>query len=163
MSRAAPCPAHFFRTLFSSVAAEHAAEAAEVVQEGVPLLLAATPATHNALREAGERQALQPDAARAGQRGKEQPFAAEQHRFQVARPLDVELDVLRERDDAAGVHAQPLAVVQLALDDAAAGVDEGHAVALELLQDEAFAAEEAGAEPLLEGDADPGAEGGAQE
>ena len=49
------------------------------------------------------------------------------------------------------------------LDDRAAGVDEGEAVALELLQDEALAAEEAGAELLLEGDADRDPLRGAEE
>ena len=45
----------------------------------------------------------------------------------------------------------------------ATGVDEGHAVSLELLQDEALASEEAGPKPLLERDSDLGAEGGAEE
>ena len=45
----------------------------------------------------------------------------------------------------------------------AAGVDEGQAVAFELLHDEAFAAEQAGADLLLEGDADRDALGGAEE
>ena len=45
----------------------------------------------------------------------------------------------------------------------AAGVDEGEAVALQALHDEALAAEQAGADLLLEGDADRDALGGAEE
>jgi hypothetical protein len=45
----------------------------------------------------------------------------------------------------------------------AAGVDEGHPVAVELLHDEAFAAEQADADLLLEGDAQRDALGGGQE
>ena len=96
------------------------------------------------------------------QRGQEQPLAAEEHGLQVARHLDVVVQGGREGDDAAGVDADGLAL-QLLLDDRAAGVDEGQAVALQALQDEALAAEQAGAEALGEGDADAGAQGGAQE
>ena len=67
-----------------------------------------------------------------------------------------------EGDQAAGIDAQRFAL-QLALDDGAAGVDEDHAVALQALQDKPLAAEEAGAEPALEGDADLGAGGGTEE
>ena len=49
------------------------------------------------------------------------------------------------------------------LDDRAAGVHEGEAVALELLQDEALAAEQAGAELALERDADRDPLGRAEE
>ncbi len=52
---------------------------------------------------------------------------------------------------------------ELALDHGAAGVHEGEAVAVEALQDEAFAAEQAGRELLVERDADRDALGGAQE
>jgi hypothetical protein len=52
---------------------------------------------------------------------------------------------------------------QLALDDGAAGVHEHQAVALELLHDEALAAEQRGHDLLLEEDADADAARGAQE
>ena len=46
---------------------------------------------------------------------------------------------------------------------ASPGLHECHAVAFERLQDETFAAEQAAAEAPVEGDVDPGAQGGAQE
>ena len=74
------------------------------------------------------------------------------------------MTVRLEGDQAAGVEAQRLAGRERrARTMRAAGVDEGEAVAVELLQDEALAAEEAGAELLLEGDADRDALGGAEE
>ena len=63
---------------------------------------------------------------------------------------------------AAGIDAQRFAGGQLTLEHRAARMAEGHAVAFELLHDEAFTAEEARAELLLEGDAERHAFGRAQ-
>lgn len=72
------------------------------------------------------------------------------------------LDAGLEGHDAAGIDAQQL-VVEALFDDGAAGVHEGFAVAGELLQNEAFAAKQAGPELLVEVQADLGAAGGGQE
>ena len=76
--------------------------------------------------------------------------------------MHVVVDAVGEGHQATGVDPQRLAI-QLAADQRAAGVDEDQAIALELLQDEALAAEETGAQALGEGDADPGAIGCAEE
>ena len=80
-----------------------------------------------------------------------------------AGALDVELDPARERDDAAGVDVKALARGELALDHGAARVHEHEAVALELLHDEALAAEEARENLLLEEDAELNAARAAEE
>ena len=95
--------------------------------------------------------------------GEEQAFAAEQRGLDLADVLDLEVDAGRVGHHAAGVDHQGLAGCQLALDHGAAGMHEGQAVALELLHDEAFAAEEADAEFLLECDAQRHAARRAQE
>ena len=60
-------------------------------------------------------QALDPDMARAGQPGQEQAFAAEQRGLDLADIFDVEIDLGRVGDDAAGVDPQRLAARELAL------------------------------------------------
>src|SRR5262249_3908907 len=93
----------------------------------------------------------------------EQPFAAEEDRLDAADDLDVVVDAGCERDDAAGVDAQQLAGSEGPLEDRAAGVQEAPAVALQALHDEALAAEEPDAQPLLDRDAEADALGGAEE
>lgn len=105
---------------------------------------------------------MQPHLAGAAQGGEKQTFTAEEHALEVAGPLDVVVDGRFEGDQAAGVDPQGF-VVELALDHGTAGVDEGEAVAAQLFEDEAFAAEEADAEFAVEGDVQLGAEGGAEE
>ncbi len=109
-----------------------------------------------------ERQALDPDAAGAFQRRQQQPFAAEQHAAQPTSKLDVVVDALGERDQAAGIQAQGF-VVQLLADHRSTRVYEGQPIAIQTLQDEALAAEEARADALAEAHADPRAESGAEE
>ena len=94
---------------------------------------------------------------------KNRPFAAEERGLHPADELDVVVDRRLHRDQAAGVDAQRLARLELQLVQHAAGVDEREAVALQPLHDEALAAEQAGADLLLEGDADRDALGGAEE
>src|SRR5690606_42143294 len=66
-------------------------------------------------------------------------------------------------DEAAGVDPQHFAGTEDAFMEGAAGVEEGPAVALKALHDEAFPAEQTGADPLVEGDADAHALGGAED
>ena len=61
-------------------------------------------------REPRERQALQPHRAGAGDLGEEQAFAAEQGGLDLADVLDFEADARRQRDQAAGVDEQRLAL-----------------------------------------------------
>src|SRR5690606_31881859 len=67
-----------------------------------------------------------------------------------------------ERDEASGIEAQRLARCEIARHDRSAGVDEREALAFELLQDEALAAEQAGTDLLVPRDADGDALRGAQ-
>ena len=97
------------------------------------------------------------------ERREEEPLAAEERGLDALHHLDVVGHRGLEADDAAGVDAQDLARAEVALHEHPAGVDEGPAVALEPLHDEALAAEKADAEPLLEGDADAHALGGREE
>ena len=105
---------------------------------------------------------MQPHGAVAAQGGEEEALAAEDHGFQVARALDVVLHPGGHGHEAAGIDAEGFAF-QVAADDGAAGVDKGEAVALQALEDEAFAAEQADADFFVESDADGGAERGAEE
>src|SRR6185369_13268369 len=104
-----------------------------------------------------------PDGAGSGDLREEQTLAPEQRRLDLADVLDLERDVRREADDAAGVDQQRLPGLQLALEHGAAGMHEGQAVAVEALHDEAFAAEEPDRHLLLEIDAERHAARGAQE
>src|SRR6185295_12266517 len=97
-----------------------------------------------------------------GDRREEQHLAAEQARLDAADPLDVVIDPFVEGDEAAGVDLQPLAWLELEGHDRPAAVDEELAAAGHLLEDEPLAAEEAGAEPLGERDADVDVAGGAE-
>ena len=117
----------------------------------------------DAIREAAQRQRLQPDVSGAAQRREEQTFAAEERRFDFADGLDVVLHRRLEGHDAAGVHAQRFADAELLLDDGAARVNERPSVALQALHDEALAAEKTGADLLVERDADAHALRGAEE
>ena len=58
------------------------------------------------VREAGEGQGLQDDATGAGQLHEEQAFTAEQRRLDARHHLDVVVDRIFHRHDAAGVDAQ---------------------------------------------------------
>src|SRR5688500_8981150 len=97
----------------------------------------------DAIGHAAERQRLQPDAARPLQRGEEDAFAAEQRRLDAADELDVVVHARLQRHQTAGVDAQRFTRLQIEVLHVAAGVHEAQPVALELLHDEASAAEQA--------------------
>jgi hypothetical protein len=118
---------------------------------------------HDPIGQPRERQRLNPDAARSGHRREEEPFPAEERGPDAADKLDVVLHRRVERRQASRVHAQLLPGLQFHRDHRAAAVDEDVAGAFQALQDEAFAAEEAGAEPLGEFDVDVDVAGGAEE
>jgi hypothetical protein len=118
---------------------------------------------HDAIGHAAQGQRLQPDMARPAQRGEEQTFATKERGLDLADVLDVVMHAGLEADDAARIDAQHLARSKLPLDDRAARVDEGPAISLEALHDEALPAEEARANLLVEGDAEAHTLGRAQE
>src|SRR6478752_5070548 len=101
------------RAVAISVARNQIADAAE----HRTFFLAAAGAGQHAAGHARERQRLQPDLARAGQRGEEHAFAAEHHALDAADRLHVEADAVGQRDHAAGVHVEAFARRELALDD----------------------------------------------
>src|SRR4029079_17000866 len=82
------------------------------------------------------------------------PLAAEEARLDAPHTDNVVRDRFVEGDETPRVDAQALARVERHLDDRSAAVDEALAVAFELLQDEAFAAEEPRADLLRERDID---------
>ncbi len=96
------------------------------------------------------------------QGGEKHPLASKKHTLQISGALNIVIDARLKRDQTTGVDPQGFAL-QLALDDGPAGVDENQSVPLQTLQNEAFAAEEAGAEAALEGDVELGAEGSTEE
>jgi len=88
---------------------EHIAEAAERIENRSFVLTAARAGVgKHATREARERQRLQPDLARTGERGEKQPFAAEDRVFEAADKADVVSDAWLQRDEAAGVELDRL-------------------------------------------------------
>ncbi len=116
----------------------------------------------HAIGQTAEGQGLQEHLARPLQQGEEQAFAAEERVLEAADELDVVVHALLESHQATRINAQALAALQGAFDHRAAGVDEGQAVALQTLQDETLAAEEAGAQALVEGHGDVDAVGAAE-
>src|SRR6478736_3715205 len=135
------------------VAVEQATQAAEE-RAFFPAFAANTRGRHDAIRHAAQRQRLQPDLAGATERREEQAFAAEQRGFDAADELDVEVHRRLVGDDAAGVHAEQFPGCQLAFMDVAAGVEESPTITLQPLHDEAFAAEETGADLFVERNTD---------
>ena len=71
------------------------------------------------------------------QRGKEEPFTAKNHGFQVTGALDVIINVTGEPDNATRVDPQCLSP-EFLFNNGSSCVKEGHAVTLKLLQDEPF-------------------------
>jgi len=113
--------------------------------------------------EALNGQSLEPDAAGAGKCGEEDSVAAEDEIAKSGDALDLEGDVGVEGADVAGVDAKGLAGSEVLDDDFAGEFEPGHSFAVDLLEEEAIAAEDAGAEGLLEADAERDARGGAEE
>ena len=85
--------------------------------------------------------------------GKEQSFTAEEHRLEVAGTLNVVVNAFGECDQTTGIDPQGLSF-EFFLDDGSAGVNKGFTVAVEPLQNKAFAAEETGSQLSLERDRD---------
>src|SRR5690606_31188534 len=144
------------------VTREDVAEAAEDGPFAAGAALLGSGGVH-AAGKAREGQGLEPDAARARERGQECALAAEQHGLDAADAAHVHIHAGGVADHAAGVHVDALARGQLALDHRTAGMHEDLAAALQLLHDEALAAEQAGEDLLLEVDADGHATGRAEE
>src|ERR1044071_10267155 len=116
------------------------------------LVAAAADGGGDAVREAAERERLQHDVSRYGEHGVEQSLAAEECVAESADELDVVVDSVGHRHDAAGVDAHRLARREVELEHVAAAVQEHESLSAQLLQDEAFAAEESRTESLRECD-----------
>src|SRR6202049_839278 len=104
------------------------------------------------LSELLQRQGLEPDPPWSGQQREEYPVAAEDL---VRDPLDRrdrELHGVLEQPDVGGMHAQALARLQVVGEDLAAQLAPCSTLAGDLLKPEAVAAEEPGAEALLNPD-----------
>src|SRR5579863_3648699 len=95
--------------------------------------------------QALQRHTLDDDVPRTGQHGQKHSLSAEQRGLDAAHELDVVIDCIVEGHDAAGIHVEHLPLLQVEIDEVAAGMDEHRAGPGELFQDESFAAEEAGA------------------
>src|SRR5687768_15129400 len=107
------------------------------------------------IRQARQWQRLQPDAARTAQRREEQTFAREQRTLQFADVLNVEIDTRLKSDDAPRIDTNHFARLQIAQQLGTAGMDDHEPVAVELLHDEALAAEQPCAEASVVCDAEP--------
>src|SRR5690606_27734928 len=83
-----------------------------------------------------------------------QTFTTKQGRLNLADILDVVGDRRLESNDTTGIHPHHFAGTEILLQQGAARVHEGPAIALEALHDEPFTTEKTGADLLLEGDAD---------
>src|SRR5690348_14393817 len=126
------------------VAVEHAAEHSEHSSFFTTRATSARRGRDDAIGKSRERQCLQNDSDWAGQSNEEQSLAAEQCRLYSGDGLDVVVDRRLKRDEAPGVDIQRLARRQVHRDKRAGGMQEHEAIAHELLENETFAAEEAG-------------------
>ena len=106
----------------------------------------------DAVREPAEGERLQDDVARPRQRRVEESFAAEQRIAESADELDVVIDRLAIDTMQPVSTRSCLAGREVELQHVAAGVQEHQALSADLLQDEAFAAEQPRAESLRERD-----------
>ncbi len=113
--------------------------------------------------EARDGQGLEPDAARAGERGEEDAVAAEDHVAYAGDTLDLEGDAGLERSDVTGMDAEGFTGGKVFDDELAGELEPGYPLAVDLLQEETIAAEDACAEGLLETDAEGDACGGTEE
>src|SRR6185437_4291678 len=110
-----------------------------------------------------EGKRLQPHASRSCERGEKDAVTAKEHVADALDARDVEADVRLERADVAGMNAQRLAGLKVAHDDLAAQLQPCGPIAVELLQQESVAAEDARAERLLEAHPQLNLRGGAEE
>src|SRR3954468_10108545 len=108
----------------------------------------------DAIRKTGERQSLQPHAARPGERGKEQAFSTEQACLDASDADNVVIHRGIQGNQAPGVDFQPLPRRELHRHNGAATMDEEPSGAIELLQNEALSSEKSRANLAGEGDID---------
>src|SRR5579862_3133782 len=118
---------------------------------------------HDLVGQAGDGEGLEPDAAGAGELREEEAIATEDHVAQAADHGDLKRDAALECADVSGVDEKCFAGTEIAHNQLAGELQPGGALAADLLQQEAGAAENARAEGLLESDADADARGGAEE
>lgn len=111
----------------------------------------------------GHGHGLQVDPAGAGDDGVHQALAAEKDVLHALDHLDVHLAGGVHHGHDAGVADELLAGDEVVLGAVAVELKEGEAGACDLLHDEALAADEAGAQLLLQVDGEFHAEGGAEE
>ena len=100
--------------------------------------------------------------AMPSQGGQEQTLSPQEHRFEIARTLNVVINATGKTHDATGVDPEGFSM-QLFLNQGAAGVEESHAIPLEVLENEPFTTKEAHSELALKGNADLRSQGRAQE
>ena len=115
------------------------------------------------MSEPRDRQGLEPDAAGASEGRKKQAIAAEDDVFDSGHGGDLELDAGLEGADVAGMDAKSFSGREIFDDEFTGEFEPGGALSAEVLEDEAVAAEDAGAEGLLESDADLDVGRGAEE
>jgi len=97
-----------------------------------------------------ERHALNQDVAGTGQSRQEQSLATEQRGLDAAHELDIIDYGHIEGHDAAGVHLEGLARLEVKFNEIAASMDEHGAWSCELFQDKPLTSEESGPEALHE-------------
>jgi len=88
------------------------------------------------------------------QGGKEKAFAPEQGRLDLADKLDIILNGLGQRNQAAGIHPQGFAGLKFFFNNSAAGMDKDQAIAVKTLHDKPLPAKQGRADLLLQGHAD---------
>ena len=102
--------------------------------------------------KAAQRHGLQHDLARTGDDGVEKPLAAEEHVLDALDALNVNAAALAHHGKVACVDDEPFAGGKLMLNGGTVDLKKSQTASGELLHDEAFAAEEAGADLFLEED-----------
>jgi hypothetical protein len=113
--------------------------------------------------EAGDGQGLEPDSAGAGEGGEEDAVATEDHVLEAGDALDLEGDAGLEGSHVTGVDAESFTGGEVLDDDFAGEFEPGSSLPGDLLEEEAVAAEDTGAERLLEANAQFDGSGGAEE
>src|SRR5580693_4484031 len=98
-------------------------------------------------------QRLQPDSSRAGEGGKKDSVAAEDHILDARNSGDLERNTGLKRTNMARMNAQSFAGLQVAHDEFSGEFEPGSPLSAESLQQEAVAAEDARAQRLLKADA----------
>src|ERR1700722_11986418 len=106
------------------------------------------------MREVHEWKRLQPHASWSCERGEKDAVATEEHVADALNARDVESDARLECADMTRMYTQRLTRLQIAHDGLAAQLQPGSPIAINLLQQESVAAEDARAERLLKTDAE---------